>query len=240
MAGKQDDDGDNYTFTPKQISSSSEFKTRLMYSGATWLGTQKHLDQIILRQTEGLKTVETIDFLGYSRDHQAYIFNDIAIHKGSIFKANDEDYFEFGKQRVKCLMKSVKIKNALDAKGYREDWLRHLWTCFGENGVLALTYWFGSLFAEQIRAEHESFPFLEMSGEPDSGKTTLIKFLWKLFGRMYACERYEQITGHLAPVNGGRCSRLDPQLDRETRMQISYELGHGRVDVVAAYIGGQG
>ncbi|WP_226457733.1 integrase domain-containing protein [Pseudomonas sp. AF03-9] len=56
----------------------------------------------------------------------------------------------------------------------------------------------------------------------------------------YACERYEQITGHLAPVNGGRCSRLDPQLDRETRMQISYELGHGRVDVVAAYIGGQG
>lgn len=185
VAGKQDDDGDNYTFTPKQISSSSEFKTRLMYSGATWLGTQKHLDQIILRQTEGLKTVETIDFLGYSRDHQAYIFNDIAIHNGSIYKANDEDYFEFGKQRVKCLMKSVKIKNALDAKGYREDWLEHLWTCFGENGVLALTYWFGSLFAEQIRAEHESFPFLEMSGEPDSGKTTLIKFLWKLFGRLY-------------------------------------------------------
>ena len=185
VAGKNDDNGDNYTFTPKQISSSSEFKTRLMYSGATWLGTQKHLDQIILRQTEGLKTVETIDFLGYSRDHKAYIFNDIAIHNGSIYKANDEDYFEFGKQRVKCLMKSVKIKNALDGKGYREDWLQHLWTCFGENGVLALTYWFGSLFAEQIRAEHESFPFLEMSGEPDSGKTTLIKFLWKLFGRLY-------------------------------------------------------
>lgn len=45
-----DDLGENYTFTPKQISSSSEFKTRLMYSGATWLGTQKHLDQIIIRQ----------------------------------------------------------------------------------------------------------------------------------------------------------------------------------------------
>ncbi len=185
VAGTRDDEGDNYTFTPKQIASSSEFKTRLMYSGATWLGTQKHLDQIILRQTEGLKTVETIDFLGYSREHQAYIFNDIAIHNGSIYKANDEDYFEFGKHRVKCLMKSVKIKNALEAKGYREDWLKNLWICFGENGILALTYWFGSLYAEQIRAEHESFPFLEMSGEPDSGKTTLIKFLWKLFGRLY-------------------------------------------------------
>ncbi|MDV3058688.1 MULTISPECIES: integrase domain-containing protein [Pseudomonas] len=55
----------------------------------------------------------------------------------------------------------------------------------------------------------------------------------------YACERYEQITHHLAPINGGRCRRLDPCLDREARLQISYELGHGRIDVVSAYIGGR-
>ncbi|VVP36881.1 integrase domain-containing protein [Pseudomonas fluorescens] len=55
----------------------------------------------------------------------------------------------------------------------------------------------------------------------------------------YACERYEQITRHPAPVNGGRCNWLDPQLDREARMQISYELGHGRVDVLGSYIGGR-
>jgi len=55
----------------------------------------------------------------------------------------------------------------------------------------------------------------------------------------YACERYEQITCHLAPINGGRCSHLDLQLDREARSQISYELGHGRIDVVSAYIGGR-
>lgn len=55
----------------------------------------------------------------------------------------------------------------------------------------------------------------------------------------YACERYEQITHHLAPINGGRCRRLDPGLDREARIQISYELGHGRIEVVSAYIGGR-
>ena len=55
----------------------------------------------------------------------------------------------------------------------------------------------------------------------------------------YACERYEQITHHLAPINGGRCRRLYPRLDREARLQISYELGHGRIDVVSAYIGGR-
>ncbi|WP_095131550.1 integrase domain-containing protein [Pseudomonas sp. Irchel s3h14] len=55
----------------------------------------------------------------------------------------------------------------------------------------------------------------------------------------YACERYEQITHHLAPINGGTCRRLDPRLDQEARLQISYELGHGRIDVVSAYIGGR-
>jgi len=53
----------------------------------------------------------------------------------------------------------------------------------------------------------------------------------------YACERYEQITNHKAPVNGGRCSRLDPHLDREACLQVSYELGPGRIAVVSAYIG---
>jgi integrase len=55
----------------------------------------------------------------------------------------------------------------------------------------------------------------------------------------YACERYEQITQHLAPINGGRCYQLDRRLDQEARAQISCELGHGRIDVVSAYIGGR-
>jgi hypothetical protein len=32
------------------------------------------------------------------------------------------------------------------------------------HGRLSLTFWFGSLFAEQIRAAQESFPFLELIG----------------------------------------------------------------------------
>ncbi|MDR2315006.1 MAG: integrase domain-containing protein [Pseudomonas sp.] len=55
----------------------------------------------------------------------------------------------------------------------------------------------------------------------------------------YACERYEQITQHRSPINGGQCCQADWNLDREARRQISYELGHGRTDVVAAYIGGR-
>ncbi|SFG74550.1 Integrase [Pseudomonas syringae] len=55
----------------------------------------------------------------------------------------------------------------------------------------------------------------------------------------YACERYEQLTGHATPVNGGHCYRVDPNLDRQARQQISLELGHNRIDIVSAYIGGR-
>lgn len=55
----------------------------------------------------------------------------------------------------------------------------------------------------------------------------------------YACERYEQLTGHAAPVNGGHCYRIDRGLDQQARQQVSLELGHNRIDVVAAYIGGR-
>ena len=56
---------------------------------------------------------------------------------------------------------------------------------------------------------------------------------------VYACERYEEITGHPAPVNSGNCFQQDRAIDREAREQISRELGHGRIDVVSAYIGGR-
>ena len=55
----------------------------------------------------------------------------------------------------------------------------------------------------------------------------------------YACERYEQLTGHAAPINGGRCYRIDRAIDQQARQQISLELGHNRIDVVSAYIGGR-
>lgn len=55
----------------------------------------------------------------------------------------------------------------------------------------------------------------------------------------YACERYEQLTGYPTPVNGGDGYQQNRDLDRAARQQISLELGHNRIDVVSAYIGGR-
>ena len=173
------------TFTGGQVAAASEFKKRLlsMAAGAVFTGSGGQLDKIMRDQLFGLKTVETIDFVGYSKAHGCYVFGDLAVHGGLVEKANAEDYFEFGKLRLKTLQRSIRMEIARDNQGYRQEWLDWLWTCFGAKGLIALAYWFGSLYAEQIRAEFQSFPFLEATGEAGAGKTTLLNFLWKLLGR---------------------------------------------------------
>ncbi len=173
------------TFTGGQVAAASEFKKRLlgMAAGAVFTGTGTQLDKIMKDQLFGLKTVKTIDYIGYSKEHGCYVFGDLAVRGGVVEKANAEDYFEFKQLRLKTLQKSIRLEIARTDEGYRAEWVDWLWTCFSTQGIVALAYWFGSLFAEQIRAEYQSFPFLEVTGEAGAGKSTLLMFLWKLFGR---------------------------------------------------------
>lgn len=149
------------TFTGAQVAAASEFKKRLlsMAAGAVFTGSGTQLDKIMKDQLFGLKTVETMDYVGYSREHGCYVFGDLAVREGQVHQVNDEDYFDFGKLRLKTLQKTIGLKPNPAAGDYRSDWLPLLWTCFGANGLTALTFWFGSLFAEQIRARYQSFPF---------------------------------------------------------------------------------
>lgn len=52
----------------------------------------------------------------------------------------------------------------------------------------------------------------------------------------YACERYQQLTGHAAPCVA-RQRTTTKAADREAREIITQELGHGRIDVVSEYVG---
>ncbi|NUU37362.1 toprim domain-containing protein [Pseudomonas sp. C2B4] len=173
------------TFTGGQVAAASEFKKRLlgMGAGAVFTGSGQQLDKIMKDQLFGIKTVKTIDYVGYSREYGCYVFNDIAVREGQLITINEEEFFEMGKLKLKSLQKGVKIALQKDAKDYDQQWLNLLWQCFGAQGTVALTFWFGSLFAEQIRARYQSFPFLEATGEAGAGKTTLLTLLWKLLGR---------------------------------------------------------
>lgn len=181
-----DDKGICDTFSGHQVTNSGEFKKRLasVAAGGHWQGAQAHMDWIYSHYAmpDKIKTVNAINFIGYSEEHKSYIFNDIAVHGGKTVEINDENYFEVGQFSVKSLNKSIKL-NIGTTEQYRPEWADMLWHAFGPKGIVAAAFFLGSLFAEQIRDIHSSYPFLEIIGEPGSGKSTLIEFLWRLVGR---------------------------------------------------------
>ena len=176
------------TFTAEQLSSRSKFKPRVMavLSGAIWTGNDSQLETFIKRKTERLREVKTIDFIGYSKEYQAYIFDQYAVHKGQVIHKNEHDFFKAGNKEIKTLAASPII--SLNAKQeFKPVWWKDFYSLQGEKGLILLAWWTGTYFAEQIRAINSSYPFFEFVGQAGSGKSTLIEFLWKLSGR----EAYE-------------------------------------------------
>lgn len=173
------------TFTGAQVAGASEFKKRLLSiaPGAVFSGSTQHLDRIMQDMLYGIKTVETIDFVGYVKEHGAYIYADMAVKDGRIYELNEEDFFDLGKLSIKTLSQSTPLTINTNAEDFKQDWVQLLWKSYGAKGIVALAFWMGTLFAEQIRSKHKSFPFLEIIGDPGAGKSTLVEFLWKLMGR---------------------------------------------------------
>lgn len=179
----------NCTFTAVQLGSPPEFRRRLIHSipGADFFGSSAQLGAFYRETTGGIRVVETIDYVGYSAEHDTYVFTEHAVSKGAIYQVNEHGYFEIGKLAIKALTGNGKSAVRLRLNGalseFDASWIGNVWHCYGPNGLIALSFWFGSLFAEQIRARHGMYPFFEMSGPAGAGKTTLVELLWKLIGR---------------------------------------------------------
>lgn len=175
----------NNTFTGGQLASPAEFKKRLLgiAAGAVFTGSAGQLDAMLKIWLARIKTVETVDFIGYSKPHGAWVFGDVAVKDGKAVALNDEDFFDIGRLSIKSLSRSAALSINTDTKDFNIDWLPLLWQCYHHKGIATLAFWLGSFFAEQLRASYQSFPFIEVVGEPGAGKSTLIEFLWRLTGR---------------------------------------------------------
>lgn len=173
------------TFTAAQLTSAGEFKKRLLHvaKGAVYTGTTLQLDRICKQALPDIKEVITQNYVGYNKEYAVYVFNDVAVQNGKYFTLNEEDYFSLNKLDIKTLSLSPALSINTDLSEFDNRWADSLWSAFGEKGYVVLAFWLGSLFAEQIRKIHKSYPFLEICGEPGSGKSTLIEFLWRLCGR---------------------------------------------------------
>ena len=169
-------------FLPKQLGSGSEFKNKVMavLSGAIYTGETHHLNDIFTKKTKHIIDIETIKYIGYCKDYKAYIFNDFAVADGIIYKKNNEDYFELGIKNIKSTFDMTSLR---PVEAFNIDWFNDFMIVFGTKGLICLTFWFGSLFAEQLRDRYGAWPFLEITGEAGAGKSFLIEFLWSLVGR---------------------------------------------------------
>lgn len=172
------------TITGDQLSSPSKLKPRLLsvFAGVLWTGSAMQLDIIAKHQMEGLKEVKTTDFIGYAKEHQAYIFNDVAIAKGKVVAKNSQDYYKIGRLEIKSLANDPVLHiNTKDKPDF--SWWHNFHRVRGAYGTIVMVWWLGSYFAEQIRGLDRSYPFFELVGQAGAGKSRLLEFMWKLSGR---------------------------------------------------------
>ncbi|MDO4643455.1 MAG: toprim domain-containing protein [Cardiobacteriaceae bacterium] len=186
------------TFTGSHLGASTDFKKRLLSvcPGALYDGSTKQLNRIIRTDFSNLRTVETIDYIGYVQDLDAYVFRDFAVSKGKIISRNNEQFLAL--DRLRTIKTICDIDIHLSKEDVNFDWVDDFVGAFSEIGLVALAFFTGSLYANQIREKQMSWPFLELVGDPGAGKSTLLVFLWKLFGR----KNYEGFDPMKSSVSG--------------------------------------
>lgn len=193
----------NEAFTPAEIYSKSNFSTRMLSiaKGVWWKGSDHQLATILQHETnpDYLKEVKTIDYMGYSKEFQTYIFKNHAVYKGRLIPINNQDFFNAGKNEIKSLASTPVITLSKDK--LNPTWWRDNYKINGEKGLIILAWWTGSYFAEQIREKLGYYPFMEYVGQAGAGKSSYIDFLWKLSGRNDGKEGINPNSSSIAAVH---------------------------------------
>lgn len=128
--------------------------------------------------TKPVDSVRSLGFAGYDSLSKTWVFPTFGFNNNKFLKLNKRDYLE-GEIPVKSRLKAYKIVKPEPFKG---DWIHDYIPVYGMNGLTALAWWTGTLFAEQIREKYKEWCFCEVTGIAGSGKSSMINFLWKLLG----------------------------------------------------------
>lgn len=177
-------------FSSGDISKAEKFKQALMNTGAGMMFTadtktlELHQNTYWFPTGQPLAEIETVNFLGYTEEFNAWLFNTRAVYQGELYEVNQDDFFELADGRkIKTTFKQEAIALGTLEAHQPALWFNDFKLAFGVKGLTTLAYWAGTFLVQQIRKEHSSYPFLELSGEPGTGKTSILEFLWKLSGR---------------------------------------------------------
>ncbi len=185
----QHNDGRNSlnTMTGSQMFKAGDFGKRLlsMASGALIKSNNKAHGWLMNKWMSEIKEVNVVAYAGYAKGHDAWIYPEFAVYKNKLIIKNSEDYIKLNnKLRVKSSYHNVLLNVNFNLEQHtRVDWIHDVYTAWGVKGVIATAYFTMSLFGQQVMALNKSLLFLELVGDAGTGKSTLLEFLWRLFGR---------------------------------------------------------
>jgi len=149
--------------------------------GGTFDGETRHLKTLRAGWLNSrMLTVSAVPYVGYEKSVGAYLFQKHAWHNGRCLEVNPQGYFSISKRGIKSSLQGLSINTS---GNFSPDWIENYARAFSMQGLVVLAFWLGSLFVQQIREMQKSFPFLEFTGEPGAGKSTVLEFCWKLYGR---------------------------------------------------------
>lgn len=153
-------------------------------SGGLMKANDQAHEWLLERWFRHILDVKTIPYAGYMAELNAYVYPAFAVHSGKICHRNTDEYIRLGAgHAIKSDFHDVKISPNFKLAECRTDWYDDLFTAWGYKGIAALAYFTASLITQQVRRRQTSFMFLEVVGDAGTGKSTLIEFLWRLFGR---------------------------------------------------------
>ncbi len=176
-------------FTPANLGDSKSISNALLSQTdfGHFKGGAQELDWLTKRWSgQKISTVETVPFIGFDEGSRAYVFPGVGYQDGKCVKLNKHGFISLAKTSIKTTLQGV---NFMHSEKFNPTIIHDFIKIFDLNGVAALGFWTASLFTRQIKERHQFFTFLEITGEKEAGKSTLIRFLWKMFGR----ENYEGI-----------------------------------------------
>lgn len=148
--------------------------------GGMFEGGEKVLAMLKSDWLRNPSTVRTLPFIGYDESTHTYCFPTFGFHRGKEIMSNEHGFLDVKGKGLKTSTRSYPIVRGGD---FDPSWFADFRAVFGLNGLVVLAWWFGSLFAQQIRTKQASWPFLELTGTAGAGKSTLLRFLWRLYGR---------------------------------------------------------
>jgi hypothetical protein len=145
-------------------------------------GGARELDYLTeIWSSKMINTVETVPFIGYDELSGAYVFPTFGYKDGRYVKANEYGYLNFGSTSIKTTLSGIEFEHST---AFDPSWLHDYIVVFDLNGIASLGFFTLSLFAQQVKIAHQNLAFFELTGEKEAGKSTMIRFLWKLFGRL--------------------------------------------------------